>query len=201
MSRVLKKLYSERQKEIEDHLKKFNKKEEKERYAEFIFCILTPQSNGKKCWEAVEIILKENPKDEKSISKILKGRSRFHNTKAKRILLSKSQWNEVKEILNRNEDALVLRNKIEEKVNGYGLKEASHFIRNIGLSNNKVAILDRHILRNLKKFNAIKDIEIKGKKGYLQLEKQAIEFSKKVNIPIDHLDVLFWHLEHGEYFK
>lgn len=201
MSKELQKLYLERKKEIKNHIKKFNKEKEEERYLEFLFCILTPQSNGKKCWEAIEIIQKNKPKDRESIAEILKGRSRFHNTKALRILKAKIQWEEIKNLIEIEKDAFQLRNKIEAKVNGYGLKEASHFVRNIGLSNNKLAILDRHILRNLEKFKAINDTKIKGKKGYLELEKKALEFSKKVNIPIDELDVLFWHLEHGEYFK
>ena len=61
-----------------------------------------------------------------------------------------TNWNNVLSQINKKEDAVKLRNWLAENVKGYGLKEASHFIRNIGKSENKIAILDRHILRNLK---------------------------------------------------
>ena len=54
-----------------------------------------------------------------------------------------------------------LRNFIAENVKGYGLKEASHFLRNIGKSDNQIAILDRHILRNLKALDIIEEEKIK----------------------------------------
>lgn len=186
---------------IKNHLSNFKNKNEDERFNEFMFCLLTPQSNAKKCWEAVELINSTNSKKAKEISLILKGRSRFHNTKAKRIEKSKETWKEVKKILDDDLSTIQKRNSISKIVNGYGLKEASHFLRNIGLSNNELAILDRHILKNLFEAKAIRELKIKGNKHYLELEQQALDFSKKSKIPIDELDVLFWINEHDEMFK
>jgi N-glycosylase/DNA lyase len=82
-----------------------------------------------------------------------------------------------------------------------GYKEAGHFLRNIGKSDNKIAILDRHILRNLKELGVIKSEELKGKDSYFEVERKFIDFSDKIGIPIDELDLLFWSRENGEVFK
>ena len=81
------------------------------------------------------------------------------------------------------------------------MKEASHFIRNIGLGK-ELAILDRHILRNLLKFEVISNIpRTLGKKTYLHIESKMKEFSNKIDIPMSDLDLLFWSEETGEIFK
>lgn len=193
--------YNKLKPEIKKHLGTFTNKDENQMYKEFMFCLLTPQSNAKKCWEAVEIISQADKLTKSQIAAILKGKSRFHNTKTERIMKAENTWKEIKQLLKEEKDIMELRNKISAKVNGYGLKEAGHFLRNIGKSNNKIAILDRHILRNLEENNAIKNAKIKGNKSYLELEQQALNFAEKTGIPIDELDLLFWHKEHGEFFK
>ncbi|MBU4134056.1 DNA lyase, partial [bacterium] len=84
---------------------------------------------------------------------------------------------------------------------GYGFKEASHFLRNVG-KGEKLAILDRHILRNLKNFGAIKEIPqaISGKL-YLEIEKKFMLFAKRLKIPPAELDLLLWYKETGKVFK
>ncbi|MBU0533846.1 MAG: N-glycosylase/DNA lyase [Candidatus Omnitrophica bacterium] len=90
---------------------------------------------------------------------------------------------------------------ISNGVKGIGYKEASHFLRNIGLGEN-IAILDRHILRNLKELGVIKEILSSiSKKKYLEIEGKMKEFSVSANIPMDHLDLVFWYKETGEVFK
>ncbi|MBU1630565.1 MAG: DNA lyase, partial [Candidatus Omnitrophica bacterium] len=90
---------------------------------------------------------------------------------------------------------------IPNGVKGIGYKEASHFLRNIGLGEN-IAILDRHILRNLKELGVIKEILSSiSKKKYLEIEGKMKEFSVSANIPMDHLDLVFWYKETGEVFK
>ena len=55
-------------------------------------------------------------------------------------------------------------------VKGLGMKEASHFLRNVGRGKT-IAILDRHILKNLKKYGAIDGVPTSlTKKRYLEIE-------------------------------
>ena len=165
-----------------------------------MFCLLTPQSNAQKCWQAVEEISKLPSLNQKNVSQILSKKTRFHNTKTKRIIEAFDNWQNIRQFLGNN-NVRELRNWLAENVKGIGLKEASHFLRNIGKSNNQVAILDRHILKNLKEIKIIKDEKIKNKKDYFEKEKKFIEFSEKIGIPLDELDLLFWSKENGEIFK
>jgi len=195
--------YKEKRKAINAKLNEFKELKEADYFNELLFCILTPQSNAKKCWEAVEQLVKIEKieqKNKKKIENILKSKTRFHNNKSKYILEAKNSWDHILEKLNNN-NIIELRNYLAENINGIGYKEASHFLRNIGKSNNEIAILDRHILKNLKDLRLIENTRIKGKKDYLEIEKKFINFSKSINISIDHLDLLFWSQENGEIFK
>jgi len=200
MKKILLREYKDKKNSIKKRIEDFRNLDPHRYYDEMIFCLLTPQSNAKKCWSAVQEIKKLNNFDAEKIANILKTRTRFHNNKTKYILESKKSWEKIINMLN-NEDRIKLRNEISEIVKGYGLKEASHFLRNIGKSDNQIAILDRHILRNLKEFKVIKSDKIKNKIHYLDIERKFIAFSKKMKIPIDELDLLFWSRENGEIFK
>lgn len=192
--------YSKKRKEIISSLKKFKNLPKSKYMEELFFCILTPQSNAKKCWQAVEEIKLQDVLNKNKIAKILRRKTRFYNNKTKYILSALDNWENINSNLNRK-NIPELRNWLAENVQGYGLKEASHFLRNIGKSKNKIAILDRHILKNLKKLKIIKNNKIKNKSDYLEKEKQFLKFSKTIKIPIDELDLLFWSKENGEIFK
>lgn len=82
-----------------------------------------------------------------------------------------------------------------------GYKEASHFLRNIGFSAN-IAILDRHILRNLNRLQLIDSLpEGLSRYQYLLIEGKMREFSKTIGIPMNYLDFVLWYMETGTIFK
>lgn len=197
---TLVKQYNQHKDKISSRIEEFKQTPKDKYFDEFMFCLLTPQSNAQKCWQAV-LEIKKLPKiNQKNIVLILSKKTRFHNNKSRYILQAPETWKIISPNLERS-DIKELRNFISENVKGYGLKEAGHFLRNIGKSNNQIAILDRHILRNLKELEVINDTKIKNKKHYLEIEDKFLEFSKEVKIPIDHLDLLFWSKENGEIFK
>jgi N-glycosylase/DNA lyase len=167
---------------------------------ELFFCILTPQSNAKKCWQAIEELKQLDNPTKKQITDILKSKTRFHNNKADYILKAKANWQNILSSINTLE-TLRLRNWLADNVKGLGMKETSHFLRNIGESNNQIAILDRHILRNLKQLSLIKEEKIKSKNHYLKTENTFLALADYLSIPADHLDLLFWAKETGEVFK
>ena len=110
-------------------------------FYELCFCLLTPQSNAKKCDKAIKL-LKEKDFLNKNLNpvKYLKTNTRFHNKKAKYLIELKESFPSIK----------LERDYLVKNIKGIGLKEASHFLRNIGYKD--LAILDRHILKNLKKY-------------------------------------------------
>ena len=81
-----------------------------------------------------------------------------------------------------------------------GWKEASHFLRNIGHRN--LAILDRHILRNLVRAGVLHRLpKTLTAKRYLLIEEKFKDFAERMDIPMDELDLLFWSMETGEILK
>ncbi len=87
-----------------------------------------------------------------------------------------------------------------KNVKGLGRKEASHFLRNIG--HQDLAILDRHILKNLVRVGAIGRLpKTLTTKRYSAIEQKFLQFSHTIGIPMDELDLLFWSLETGEILK
>lgn len=174
-----------------------------ELFSELCFCLLTPQSKAKRCWDAVIDLRKKGLLFDGSASQIgecLAG-VRFKNNKANYVCKAKEQFPEIKNRIKNQRDILKLRKWLAENVCGMGYKEASHFLRNIGLGHN-IAILDRHILKNLKLFNVIEGIPNSlSKRRYFDIEERIKKFSEKAKIPLSHLDLTMWAKETGEIFK
>jgi len=206
----IKKKYREKKSEIEKRIEYFknNFKKEEDIFNELIFCLLTPQSKAKICWRCVEnIVEKQKIKNggEKQILCELKG-VRFKYTKAKNIMLARKMFIKnnkirIKEFLEKFNNVFDLREWLVKNIKGYGYKEASHFLRNIGFVE-EITILDRHILKNLKRAGVIKDIpKTLTRKKYLEIENKMKKFAKKIKVPVYALDLIFWSNEAGEIFK
>ncbi len=179
--------------------------DEKDIFAEMAFCLLTPQSKAKVCWAAVECmkwdVLFNGSEGE--ITKCLVG-VRFKYTKAKRVIELRDRFPEgkgIRALLNRFKTPEEAREWLVKNIDGYGYKEASHFLRNVGLGEN-LAILDRHILRNLGSAGVIEEIpKTLTKKGYLEIEEKMRGFSEKIEVPMPAMDLIFWYNGTGEIFK
>lgn len=126
---------------------------------------------------------------------------RFHITKAKRLLVIREGYAEIEKLLTKSHtDIPALRDAIIELVPGFGLKEASHFLRNIGFSG--LAILDRHIFKHLLSLKIIGRMpKSLTRKRYLSIEKKWLKFSAACGISMEELDLLFWSMETGEIKK
>ncbi len=184
--------------EIEKRLEEFK---EGNIIEELIFCLLTPQSKAEKCWNAV-LKLKNSglliKGKEEEILKKLNG-IRFKYKKARYIVEARKKLPILEKIL--NSPPHEAREWLVKNIKGMGYKEASHFLRNIGKGED-FAILDRHILRNLKKFGIIDEIpKSLNRRKYTEIEKKMKEFSEKIGIPLSHLDLLLWYKETGKVFK
>jgi N-glycosylase/DNA lyase len=127
-------------------------------------------------------------------------RIRFKNKKAKYVLNAMKNFDRIFENI-KGMKAEEAREYLVKNIKGMGYKEASHFLRNIGIGLN-LAILDRHILKNLKNIGVIDEIPSHlSQKKYLEIEEKMKKFSEEISIPMSHLDLLFWCKETGEVFK
>ena len=98
-------------------------------------------------------------------------------------------------------DVMDIRRDLVKNIKGIGYKEASHFLRNIGLGKD-IAILDRHILKNLKIYGAIDKVPLSmSVRSYLDIEEKVRAFAKRIGLGLEELDLLFWSRETGEIFK
>jgi N-glycosylase/DNA lyase len=209
MNRLLK-YYSKKKGEIKSRLKDFEdnyKKGDKHVFSELCFCILTPQAEAIECDKAIKklkstgLLYKGNPK---AISPYLKA-ARFLNRKAEFIvgargLFKKNDRFSIKPYID-EKDISKTREWFVKNIKGIGYKEASHFLRNIGFGKD-LAILDVHILKNLKDYGVINKIHGSlAKNEYIKIESKLRDFCKKINIPMDELDLLFWSKETGFIFK
>jgi len=195
--------------QIESRLQDFSRiwkqASEEELFRELVFCLLTPQSKARTCWRAVErlerkCMIKEAGPEE--ITRELVG-VRFNLRKGDYICLARSRFSScsLRDTLAGFSDAFAAREWLVANIKGLGYKEASHFLRNIGLGGD-LAILDRHILKNLALLGVIEEVPASpSKKMYLEIEKKMIDFSREAKIPMSHLDLLLWYKEAGEVFK
>ncbi len=207
----IKRLYLSIQDKVRSRLDDFGrilKKDELDIFAELVFCILTPQSKARSCWIAVRNLLSKNlllkgDKDQ-LVSEL--GEVRFKYKKAGYIIEARKQLSidgkiSIRSKISRFSDAHDAREWLVRNIKGLGYKEASHFLRNIGLGEN-LAILDRHILRNLELLGVIERIPNSlSRKKYLEIEGKMKKFAERVDIPMSHLDLVLWYRETGEIFK
>lgn len=188
--------------------KKAWKGTEKEIFAEMAFCILTPQSKAKNAWQAITTLVENNLLYEGSAEEIVEYLNivRFKNNKSRylvefRDLMTEDGKLQPKKILESKGNTFEKRKWILKNVKGMGLKEANHVLRNLGFCE-EIAILDRHILRNLQRLNVIEEIpKTLTEKKYYEIEEAMKKYSEYSGIKMDELDLVLWYKEAGEVFK
>ncbi|MEJ5360769.1 MAG: N-glycosylase/DNA lyase [Spirochaetota bacterium] len=171
---------------------------------ELVFCLLTPQSNANLCWEKALALFNSGKLYNGTIEEIstIIHPVRFKHNKAKYIKKAVDLFGDssLKEFLQGN-DIYATRDKLVKSVDGLGYKESSHFLRNIGIGL-ELAILDRHILQCLKDFHVIDTIpNTLTPQRYKDIEHGMQEFCKSIEIPISHLDFIFWYIKKKSLFK
>jgi len=157
-------------------------------FSELCFCLLTANSQAQKAIDiqkhlGVKGFLEDT---EETIANAIKSFGhRFHNNKAKYIVLARKYKN-IKDCLS-SLTSWEAREFIVKNIKGLGYKESSHFLRNVGYED--FAIIDRHIIKFLYKNNFVKEMPITiTKKLYLELE----TILKGYNICLNKLDLMIW---------
>lgn len=126
---------------------------------------------------------------------------RFPNVRAKYIILAREKKKELMIALNKISEEFVLREWVVKNIKGLGMKESSHFLRNIGYKN--LAIIDFHIIDLLVKNKLIEKPKTKSltPKKYLEIENALRQISEKTNLKLGELDLYLWYLETGKILK
>ena len=197
--------YKKKRPAIQQRLNDFRTVKRQEYFYELVYCFMTPQSSAVNSAKAQQMLMAYNFQNAEIDPEHLLHQKeyyiRFHKTKAKLLVAMKQQYHAILQKISTVDSAFEKRQWLAENVKGIGYKEATHFLRNVGL-NEGLAILDRHILKNLKKHGAIRSLpRTLTKKKYLSLERRFQQFAGDIGIPIDELDLLFWSNETGEILK
>ncbi|MBF8295321.1 MAG: N-glycosylase/DNA lyase [Bacteroidetes bacterium] len=194
-------LHASRRKAIRRRLGEFRRVKPSEYFYELVYCLLTPQTSAENAGRVVdklrELSFHELPVDPEPILRSRSTYIRFHRTKSNHLVKLKEEFPIVLGSITPDISPFELREWLVKNVKGLGYKEATHFLRNVG-RNGGLAILDRHILRNLKRLGAIRSLpKTLSRKKYLSIEQQFMRFAERSGIPLDELDLLFWSMETG----
>ncbi|MBA4121389.1 MAG: N-glycosylase/DNA lyase [Acidobacteria bacterium] len=208
----IKAAHAERRAEIRARLREFESVWENETderlWEEMVFCFFTGGCSarmGLRSVEAVRPILQTGNHHE--LADALRGRHRYPNARAGYIVASREFLQEhcglrLREKLSGFDDDLERRDWLvkEKRIKGLGYKEASHYLRNIGLKG--YAILDKHILRSLAELGIIDDPKPPNTRSkYLTIEEKLKNLATLTKIDFDELDLVLWSMKTGEILK
>jgi len=173
------------------------KNSKEEIFKELCFCLLTANfsaSGGIRIQNEIGRGFSVLPKEEiaKKLSEL---GHRFPNARAEYIYLARENFPKI------NFDSENLRGEVVENIKGLGMKEASHFLRNIGYKD--YAIVDFHIVDFLVKHDLLEPLKSKSlnPKRYLEIESLLREIAEKTNLSLGELDLYLWYLETGKVLK
>lgn len=190
--------YKEHKQLIKDKLAEYSTVKRDDYFYELCYCLCTPQSKAVNAFQVQQKLMDADFFNKPFIPiDILQDKQhyiRFHNQKAKRIYDAVGIFPKVLQILDSEADTKQKRKAIYELIPGIGIKEASHFLRNIGYRG--LAILDRHILKHLINCGVYFEIpKITPLKNYTNVENTLQNFAVHIEIDIDELDLIFWSYE------
>ncbi|MBA3785174.1 MAG: N-glycosylase/DNA lyase [Acidobacteria bacterium] len=177
-------------------------------WEEMVFCFFTGGCSAKmglRSIEAVRPLLITGTHDE--LMNALVGRHRYPRARSGYIVASRDFLQEhcglqLRKKLQSFENPLERRDWLvkEKRIKGLGYKEASHFLRNIGLKG--YAILDKHILRSLAELEIIDDPKPPNTRSkYLTVESKLKNLAEVLQIDFDELDLVLWSMKTGEILK
>ena len=179
-----------------------DEKSAQEWFSEFCFCLLTANAKSKTaCAVQQELgaVGFATLSQDELVSVIKQNKHRFHNTKAKYIIAAR-EHEDIREKILRFSEQKKMREWLVVNVKGYGYKEASHFLRNVGFQH--LAILDRHVLNHLYEHNVIKKIPTSlQQKNYLQIEKKMEPLCVSLGMLQAELDMYLWYMKAGDVLK
>jgi N-glycosylase/DNA lyase len=163
-------------------------------FRELVFCILTAGTSAELGIKTINHLGNTIfVGSEKDMQKKLKEVYRFHTIRAGYIYQAR------KNFINLDINDPEIRMKLVRNIKGIGMKEASHFLRNIGMKN--TSIIDFHIIDLLEKHGVIEKPKTLTLKKYLEIEELLKKLAEKTNTNLGELDLYLWYEETGKVLK
>ncbi len=191
-------------KEIDARLEEFRKLEESGEsavFSELCFCIMTANysaDRGIKIQKELGDKIEKLP-PEKMAKELRRLGHRFPNMRAKFICEARPHKTAIHGMLLDKVPDRKIREWVAGNVKGLGMKEASHFLRNLGKEG--CAIIDFHIVDILREHGIIGDYKTLTKKNYIEIESKLEQMAEKLGMGLGELDLYLWYLETGKILK
>ena len=179
---------------------KLGKEKEDKVFSELCFCLLTANFQAEKCIRIQKDMGRDflHLPEEELAKKLKEAGHRFWPQRANRIVEARDCKTELCSLVMK-ESGKEMRVWLVKNVKGLGMKESSHFLRNIGYKD--VAIIDFHIVDLLVEEKLIEQPKTITPKKYLEIEQILDNLGKKVNLNLAELDLYLWYLETGKILK
>ena len=163
-------------------------------FRELSFCLLTAGASAELGIKTInhigDVIFTGNEQD---IQKKLKEVYRFHTIRAGYIHNAREAFRQ----LNINHPEI--RIQIVNNIKGIGMKEASHFLRNVGFKD--YAIVDFHIVDILVDHGVIEKPKTLTPNKYIEIENVLRKLAEATNTSLGELDLYLWYKETGKVLK
>ncbi len=170
-------------------------------FSEACFCILTANSSaalGIKIQKEVGIEGFHSFSLEKLYQIISSKGHRFAMQRAERIVALRSKKSLLLDLA-KYKNGKEAREILVKEIKGYGYKESSHFLRNIGFDD--VAIIDRHISRWLFENGFVKPRKTITKKVYIESEEALEKISSDFGLTLAQLDLYIFYIKTKKVLK
>ena len=193
---------------VEDRMEEFRQVHEMgtyKWYEELVYCLLTAYASavmGQKCFDALclnNVLLEGSEEDIRRV--LVEMGHRFPNKRSEYIYNTRALASVIKETIQGFDGSKKARMWLVKNVKGLGWKEGSHYLRNIGYFD--LAIIDRHILNNLREFKLLDEDGRKGltRKRYLAIEELLDVVAEKLQLEPGELDLYMWYRKTGKVLK
>lgn len=201
--------YTSVEHEAKTRLKEFEEKRNannEELFEEMAFCVFAANSSADMGLLAVNLlkpILQNGTLDDYKLR--VHKKVRFYNKRSEYLFQNREQIR-TKDIdlnkiiydseLSTHEKRVFIKNNFK----GFGLKEASHFLRNTGLKG--LCIIDKHVLIVMRDLGVLEENDFPHKEqDYYLIEQKIIKFAEENNLDIDVLDLAAWSYRTGKIIK
>ena len=171
-------------------------------FRELVLCVLTANSSFVAAYKVLGYVMEEFDKGTYGFEQVLKERGyRFYELKAKYLKnLVKyrgriKSW--IKPLADRSQ--ALAREVLANEIYGIGMKEASHFLRNVGYFD--LAIVDKHVMRFSINSGLVRPFKTLTRSRYLEIERKLKELAHQLGMPVGILDLFIWHIETGTVLK
>ena len=172
-------------------------------FEELVFCLLTANYSARGALACIAALNEGDTIGEGSLEQLrtcLEHRHRFPSKRAEFIHKARAHRGDLKRIITSQLSSHVARDWLVENITGLGMKEASHFLRNVGYLD--LAIIDKHIITHMLEQGIIEERpKTLTRRKYLEYEAILTRVAGRLKMPLGMMDLYLWSKKSGEVIK